>query len=341
MYMPMLIIRTRYGAVAVELNGALVGEASPASHVAVPLSETGEYYLGIYPLRSEEGRYFPVMRKLCFVQGVLQPLESDDVEAYAWPDGIYEVIVAPGVLPAPRLPVFSFMVDQLQLRDGSTATLYYEDGLRLAVEQNGRVKYGAVLGEYRTGKLQLGASGQLFALAGEPSMQSAYAPEGYASTVLALSGGFKELLHVQAQAAGLREEAVVCFGCLPTLHAHDEKQVYTFADGEYTSQPPQIGFFTHAPLVLEGQAMVMRAFCEAVQYRLFEEAFTYLSPALREGLDEGTLKEFLGACIKTRPPFFRRDRMIGLVYGEEGGIHAVRLLLFTFEEGKIDNMEDA
>ncbi len=332
-YLPTLALRTRHTAVAVEVNGTLVGECLPQGHVALPVSDSGEYYIAVTPLYDDARRYYPIMRKLCFRDGVLIPPVSGDVEAYLWPGGVVEAVIAPGILPQPAHPSFPFTVDQLDLPDGCTATLYYEGGLRLAVEQGNRIRYGAMLCSGQTGRLERWKGGALVAISDEGP-----------ATLLALGSRYQELLRVQADEVDWRDSEAVCINRLPTMLGHEVRQCWEFQPGEgggaFLPSEPKRGFFTHSPAPPQEGEGLLRAFCEAVCHGFYEEAQEYMTPSLQEGLNPETLREFLGNFIQCRTPLSNSDHMIGLCYPPEEGLHPVRVFSFSTQEGLIDDIEE-
>ena len=84
----------------------------------------------------------------------------------------------------------------------------------------------------------------------------------------------------------------------------------------------------------------MRAFCEAVRYRLWEEAFSYLSPGLAAGLTPETIRECMGDFTDLRAPYANEDCMLGLCFPEKDGVVQVRVFTFSFDHGKIDNISE-
>ncbi|MDL2258307.1 hypothetical protein LJC42_04010 [Eubacteriales bacterium OttesenSCG-928-K08] len=337
-YLPMLVVRTQNVTAAVEMNGAFVGEASSSAHIALPLSESGEYYIGIYPIRGNAHKYFPVVRKLSFVSGALLPVESEDVEVYAWPDRVFEVVFSAGILPQQARLVFPFTVDQLRLPDGCIATLYYEGGLRLAVEEGTRIRYGTVLGSMHHGWLELIDGGRLAVFAGTAVAEGMDFLQEYARLLLILDVEYNELIRLEGDAVGLSEGNPVCYKQLNTLLRHDKKQIFTYEDNGYVAAPEQIGFFTHSPMALETNAQKITAFCEAVLHGLWDDAFAFLTPALREGLDVEMLRACMGEFIGARSPVTKADRAIGLLGEEQLGITPVRMFRFEFENALIDNL---
>jgi len=339
-YIPTLLLRTRRATAAVELNGILMGEATPDEHIVLPLAGSGEYYVGVYPLRDEGCRMYPVVRKLRFENGAPLPVDAGDVALYAWPGSVFEAVLSPGALPEETPAVFPYTVDQLALPDGCVATLYYENGLRVAVEEGLQVRFGATLCEGRTGRLGLLPDGMLAVTAGEPRVSEGDLPADYGEMVLVLGTGYDELLRVAGDAAGVNKDAVNVFTRLPTLLGHERKEVWRYGAEGFAKEEPAVGFFTHSPVRPAQGRGVIRAFCEAVQLGLWEEAVSYLSDTLREGLLPGTMREFFGDFTGCRAPFSRHDGAIGLTYPPLDGIIPVRVFSFAFDGGRIDNISE-
>jgi hypothetical protein len=339
-FLPTLIIRTANATAAIELNGALVGEASPSSHLALPLSENGDYYIGVHPLADEGGRYYPVTRKLKFCDGNLQPPQSGDVTAYAWPDGVFEAVLSPGRLPRRATPVFPYTIDQRTLPDGCVATLYYEDGLRLAVEQGPRLVFGAILGDIRSGSIIIKENGLLAAVAGEPRIPGAQCLVGFGEKVVVLNRQYQEIIRVAGDAVGFERDNIIAFSRLFTALGHERRQVYGYRDSAYFEEEPQIGFFTHSPAAPQPGRSTIRAFCDAVRHNLWDEAFSCLTSGLQAGLHKEIILSCLGEFTGCRTPLARQDSAIGLTYAPSGGVIPVRLFSFAFEDGKIDNLTE-
>ncbi|MDL2217661.1 hypothetical protein LJC27_03295 [Christensenellaceae bacterium OttesenSCG-928-M15] len=339
-YMPMLVIRMKEGRAAIQLNGAMVGEATATAHLAVPLSDNGDYYIGVYPLDAGQTRFYPVMRKLCFRSGELQPVLSDDLEVYAWPDGVFEVVFAAGRLPPYPQADFPFTIDQISLNEACTATLYYDNGMKFAVEEGSRVLYGAALNSEKSGKLRQLSNRWLAVYCGEPLLDEAEAPEDFARILFILDENYQEIIRLTADAVGLRgEEEILCYTRLDTSLGHDRKQVFRAVDGRFVLEPEtEIGFFTHSPHAPAPGAPILHAFCHAIRYRLWDEAMSYLTPSLKDGLDGDVIVDLLGGFTGVRKPAARADHAVGLLYPPQNGVTPVRVFSFSFEDGLIDNL---
>ncbi|HWR23960.1 MAG TPA: hypothetical protein VN366_10860 [Feifaniaceae bacterium] len=339
-YMPMLLLRTRYAHAAVELNGRLIGEASPEGHLVLPLDNDTEYYIGVYPLSGDAYGLYPVVRKLRFQDGLPQPVQSADVELYAWPDSVYEAVLSPGALPAQPVTVFPYTVDQISLPDGCVATLYYDSGLKFAVEGGVRILYGTTLLEGRTGNVSLAGDRALCVVAGEADLPGGDLPEGYGKMLLVLDQSYQEKLRIAGDAVGMQKEHAVSFTRLDTLLMHERKEIYRYTGGEYIKEEPAVGFFTHSPPPPMPGRQLVRAFCEAVLLELWDEALSYLTPALQDGLAPETMRQFFGEFTGVRLPFSRQDKAIGLTYPPKDGVVPVRVFSFTFDGDKIDNITE-
>ena len=339
-YMPMLLLRTRYAHVAVELNGRLMGEASPEGHLVLPLNNNEDHYIGLYPLRDDAYKLYPVMRKIRFQDGAPMPVQSADVELYAWPDSVYEAVLSPGVLLAQTVTVFPYTVDQISLQDGCVATLYYDNGLKFAVEDGIRILYGTTLLEGRTGNVRVIGNHALCVVAGEANLPGGDLPGGYGGMLVILDQSYQERLRIAGDAVGMQKEHAVSFTRLPTLLMHERKEIYRYSDGEYTKEEPEIGFFTHTPATPLPGRQLIRAFCEAALLKLWDEALSYLTPALQDGLTPETMRQFFGEFAGVRLPFSRQDKAIGITYPPKDGVTPVRVFSFTFDGDKIDNITE-
>ncbi len=339
-YMPILLLRTRYAHAAVELNGRLIGEVSPEGHLMLPLNNDTEYYIGVYPLRDDVYSLYPVVRKIHFQDGAPLPLQSADVELYAWPDTVYEAVLSPGVLPVQPVTVFPYTVDQISLQDGCVATLYYDNGLKFAVEDGARILYGTTLLEGRTGSVRLIGNRVLCVVAGEANLPGGDLPDGYGGMLLILDQSYQEKLRIAGDAVGMQKEHAVSFTRLPTLLMHERKEIYRYSGEEYAKEDPAIGFFTHTPPAPMPGRQLMRAFCEAVLLGLWDEALSYLTPELQEGLTPDTMRQFFGEFTGVRLTFSRQEKAIGITYPPKDGVVPVRVFSFTFDGDKIDNITE-
>lgn len=91
---PLIIIRADCPAL-IEVNGQLLGECGEGAHVAMPASDTGDYYICAIPLNDDPPRW-PVTRKLRLEGGVLANRPAADVSICTWPGGVYELCLHTG-----------------------------------------------------------------------------------------------------------------------------------------------------------------------------------------------------------------------------------------------------
>ncbi|HPK16227.1 MAG TPA: hypothetical protein PKW41_09535 [Clostridia bacterium] len=99
---PTLVIRADTLCLAT-VNGRIVGECSRASHVSIPVSDTGDYYVCVAPL---EGEWRTVTRRISFENGALLRELAPDVSVCVWPGGVFELMLFTGAYveeePAPE-----------------------------------------------------------------------------------------------------------------------------------------------------------------------------------------------------------------------------------------------
>ena len=73
---------------------------------------------------------------------------------------------------------------------------------------------------------------------------------------------------------------------------------------------------------------------------LWEEALSYLTPPLKEGLTPETMRLFFGEFTGVRLPFSRQEKALGLTYPPKDGVVPVRVFSFAFDGDKIDNITE-
>lgn len=333
---PLIIIRADCPAL-IEVNGQLLGECAEGAHVALPVSDTGDYYICALPLNADPPRW-PVTRKLRLEEGRLCGLPAADVSICAWPGGVYELYLHTGRDLSRRGIQFPRTLDQLSYSVGNrrrTLTLYQEDGLRLCIEDGGKPRTGLALGEGSYGALAIyTAGGRQFAAVrtvGESGER-----------LLMLDSDLNAALEISAAHISLEEEGVCAIDPLGTQVGHELRTLYSYSAGAFQASQPETGFFTRAyTRPLPGPAL-STAFCEAVREDFREEALSYLTPALREDLDFEEIKDFLGNFQQCRPPLSdERGTLLGLIAEEGDRLQSARLYEFTFEGDAIADIAEA
>ncbi|MDO4572223.1 MAG: hypothetical protein Q4C13_02555 [Clostridia bacterium] len=304
------IISAGNAAGVVTVDGRILGEAPV--HVMLPAE--GECYVGLHP---ERAGFYGVTRRLRFAEGRLRDCPPD-VRAYGWRGGLYEIVIDCGVLPAPRPRRFPFTVARCAF-EGAQAVLYYEDGLWLSLEKNGRVAAGFPLHEDAE-------AGELMP-AGRALLAAAH---GARDSLLMINERYEEAARLEAEDIRLEEGAAVATEPLGLACGYERRTRWRAEAGGLVSEAVETGFFNREPASC---APGLR-FLEAMLAGLEDEAAAMLSPALKTGAAEA--RAFLGAFTLARPhPADPRAAGIA-VYAE--GVTELRTLLFETEGGQIVNI---
>ncbi len=321
---PLIIIRADCPAL-IEVNGQFLGECAEGAHVAMPASDTGDYYICAIPLSAEPR--WPVTRKLRLEEGLLAGRPAADVSICTWPGGVYELCLHTGREQRQRGIQFPRTLDQLSYSVGNrrrSLTLYQEDGLRLCIEDGGRPRTGLALGDGSYGTLAVyTAGGRQFA-----AVRTVY--EG-GERMLMLDSDLNAALEISAAHISLEEEGVCAVDPLGTRVGHEIRTLYTYSAGSFQAGPPETGFFTHSYIRPAAGTGLAAAFCEAVREGFREEALGYLSPTLLQDLDFDEIKDFLGNFQQCRPPLSDEGgTLLGLIAEEGDRLQSARLYEFTF-----------
>lgn len=331
---PLLVIRSSAHAL-IEVNGQLLGECMPNSHVAMPAGDCGDYYISACPLRPGFWRW-GITRKITLQNGAVLPPEAEDTSLCAWPGGVYEVSIDPTLPDAPTDP-FPRDMDSLSCSCGRTLrtfTLYYENGIKLLVEDDGVSRCCLSLGEGDYGTLAL------YSLYGRQfTAVSIHREEG--ERLLLLNSELRSVLELTAHCVLLEESCISAITHLGTAMGHEERVRYTYSGGAFHPQKSERGFFTRSYRFPENRLSLVTAFCEAVRENFKEEAESYLAPSLKSSFSFGEIKDFLGNFHCCRPPLSDKSgALLGLVASEGDRVSSARLYEFSFENGLISDIAE-
>lgn len=336
---PLLVLRTDIHA-RMEVNGTHAGECMPGGHIALPLSDSGDYYIGLSPLAdTPHARLYGITRKIAFEKGQISLYPAEDVDVCTWPGGVFELTLTPGRLEKEAHAQVPYEVDRIEPRFSGrqfTLTLYYENGLRLSVEENGETKCIHYLGEGKTGGLNVKEIGG----AAYVAVETEY---GTKERILLLDGNMENVFEASADAVKADSGGIFCIDSLGTLRGHERRTAFVRgADGTFSPLPPEIGFFTHIPKKSADSFERAVSFLEAVREGFEGEALSYLSETLRDALSFSSLREFFGDFEAVRPPLSDRSgRYLGTVTRKAGNRCSARLYEFAFaENGLIDNITE-
>lgn len=328
---PLIVIRSATHSL-IEVNGQILGECLPGSHVAMPAGDTGDYYISSTPL---EGAGWPTTRKLSLKQGAALPPKGDNVELCSWPGGVYEVCFC-AASPAAPLADFPRQLDQLSFSCGRTRrtlTLYYEGGLRLLMEDENKsscISLGP--GDYGTLALYT-AGGRQFA--------AVITHEGSVSHLLMLDINAEAVLEISAAEVFLEQDCIAAIDDLGTVMGHQRRRKFIYSAGEFSAVRPETGFFTREYVFPKNNGLLVRAFAEAVREGFREEALSYLTEDLRRDFPFDEIRHFLGNFQSCRPPLSDKSgALLGLITSEGSRVSSARLYEFKFENGLISDIAE-
>ncbi len=333
---PLMVIRSDAHAL-IEVNGQYVGECDHASFVAMPISDSGDYYVCVLPL-GDSGQRYPVTRKLSFEGGVISAPHASDVRVCAWPGGVYELFLETGSFSKGLRAPFPHTIDTLEYtvaKRRRTLTLYYENGLRLSADENGRTLAAYALGLGDGGSLSLFTSGER-----RYANVTADLDDGRVRTLL-LDQKLDAALDVTGDAVRAAGETIEQIVFLNTLQKHERATRYRLVENAFEAYEEETGFFTHAYAYPQTRLHLVQAFCEAVREGFEEEALGYLTDGLNAEFSFVEIKDFLGNFTDARPPISDLSgRYMGLIAQEGERLSSARLFEFSFEGEKISDISE-
>lgn len=331
------------------LGGQVVGEVGGGQdRISLPVPPDGQIYLTFSPL---QGQFAPVTRRLSFTGGMpdtSEPSYWQDVALTLWPGNLYEIRLIPRAFSANPTPQPPQTLGSAEHPSG-VGFLYRETGRLLFIfeDQPGRIAHCEVLPEMLGAQLSCrDACGgtQDFVITGQD--------EGGLNRlcILSESAAWRPVLSVSAHEALLSAPGVVQLtDHIPDTLGHTIRRTLQW-DGKYFEE------VNRAVLLPQNRARpatlpeTVSAFLDAVRLRQEQEAMSYLTPAMSEGLAFDSIVEFFGDFLTTTPP---RYPVMALAAGQVMGLTSLidenlplleRVRLYDFEmaqEGPlIDNIRE-
>lgn len=338
--LPMLAISTTEPCF-VEVNSEPIGATDKATPAILPVAESGEYYITIWPIGIySKGIAIPSLYRLKMVDGVpICDEYSRGLKLIDW-DGLIEVISAPSVFSDPnRLPNHPVSLGSIKYQyRGAKATveLYYENGIRISVDRGeGTPLVGFAIGEGNTGELGILDVGK------QRLLTISIKADDFKRLVI-LNGNMDTVLDVRGDLAGIIDGYPTVIHELGTVKGHQKRIRHECRGGGAVSLPAETGFFTRSPADLKNDYDTAVAFCEAIMLKRFTEAFDLLSEELRSSLEIDDLKDFLGdfKVCRAAPIAGIAGTIIVGVADEWSHITCPRLFQFETENGHIANVNE-
>ncbi len=334
---PLMIIRPDVDSL-IEVNGQLLGECSASSFAALPISDSGDYYISAVPLcMGKETLHYSVTRKVSFENGTLTGSLADDVKICFWPGGVFELHIKTGRFPADNTEKFPYTLSSMALDRSRELTLYYENGLKLAVtNRNSAENCAFSLGNSLCGRLEsITVSGHDY-IAVFTSLSSK-------ERLILFDKQLNNVLDTNADSISFTDDSKIeKLDYLNTVMKHQKRTYLSLSSSmEFVEEAVTVGFFTQEYIYPKDRLTLSTAFCEAVREGFCDEALSYLSDDLKSSITFEALKEFLGNFDSVKPPLSQNDgTLLGLITYNSDTLRSARLFEFKFDDMKISNINE-
>ncbi|MBQ9833102.1 MAG: hypothetical protein IJO48_05145 [Clostridia bacterium] len=334
---PLMIIRSDVDSL-IEVNGQLIGECKESSFVAMPISDTGDYYICAIPLYCDDNDMrYSVTRKVCFENGTVSKTPTGDVKIFFWPGGVFELCIKTGHFKTNSEKCFPYTLSSIMLDSSHELTLYYENGLKLAMT-NGNICENCAfsLGAAKSGMLKA------VTVCGINYTGVFTEAEGK-ERLLLFDKDMNNPLDITADSISVSDDGkIIKINRLNTIMKHEVRtEMHIDVQGCFVEDIPSTGFYTHKYAYPTDTLTLAVAFCEAVRENFRDEALNYLSDELKAQFNFDLIKEFFGDFHSVRPPLSENDgTLLGLITHDSSSVRSARLFEFKFENMKITNISE-
>lgn len=292
MHLPVLLIRVPHVACALFVNGALLGKST--DNPVLPVSPDGMVYITCLPIAGEvQAPVLPLT--VCFsLNGGLPNAAVHGCTLYIDADGVIDVSLS---LPAlPHLPPDPpYMVNRAAFtwnRYPHVATLYYDNGWRVAIED---VHHDTLLLCHTIRDFSSGEVRSVCCFTAGDVLVTGEGPNGPRCLLYTPRQGSYALAIDENATCEAGNQALECTAPLFDTVGHQMRYSMTWEEDRLVRSEPVYGFFTNAITPPAMPAAACTALMDAVKLSLLEEALSYLTDELGEGMTLDDLSGFFGS----------------------------------------------
>ena len=337
--LPVLWVETPHINCILFLNGALIGETADSPSCSI--CRDGTVCLCLFPIASSQ--QFAALPYACSLH------MRNGMPSHGLPEGAQLIFTAQGNLRltisphiyAPPQPEMPYGIGQVRFSHGDEpllATLFYENGTKLCVEQaegEGDILALLPLPTLRDGRVEaVSFQGRLE----EDLLIVGESEEGPYACILDSSRGFSVIAEFHGN-AHMQRGTLVCTRSLNSVLGHEHQTTLQYRAGDWR-QSEVIGHFNQPPRRPKDDAECSLALCQCLALGQQEDAYALLSPNLRASLGQGELADFFGDFTSVEVLSTRGEIRLGLCYEVYDNVFRLREYTFAFESGKIDAVLD-
>lgn len=335
---PTLTVRAECAALIL-INGRIAGECDNADYISVPLGTNGDYYIEMQPLLSENGvrTLCGVTRKFSMNGGMMVQHGYSDATLCLWPGSMYEIFMYPKELYTVPNTQQSAVLDAITPTLGGKRydiVLYRDSEAKLSISAPSQCAVCYALGSASDGTLGVcSLNGQEYVFVRLTTVDG--------ERLVLLDEDMRQAADVSGTHCFTEGGRIIAVRALNTVCAHEMRTVFSYENGGFEAASEETGFFTHEAYRPKNVLERAMAFAEANMLNLEAEALAYLSPELRNTLEEGALSAFFGKYERVQPPIGDLSGdTLALISKKAEHVYMARLFAFEHGEAGIENIRE-
>jgi len=292
MRLPVLHLSVPSYPCALFVNGTLCG--CSADNPVLPVSPNGTVFITCLPIsHGDSAAYLPLTVQFTLKDGLPNsPIFNSKLFLYN--NNIIDVWLFPQSLPYPqpgRQPFSSSRTLFTHQGRPHNATLYQDNGWRVAIEDIGRdmLLICHHIRDFEEGKVQA-----VNCFSPSDVHVTGKGPNGPRSLLFTPIRGRYALFADEDAYSTVANHTLICTKPLNDTAGHEMQYTLTLYEEKLNRSAPIFGHYVAKSNPIDSPALVCKALCESLALSLQEEAFSYLSPELKEGMTMTDLFEFFG-----------------------------------------------
>lgn len=304
--------------------------------VLLPCASSTELFFTVWGVSDpdrEDSISIPALYRVTMTDG---RISGSTARAIDWGDAA-EIGVSPAYMPAPLpdRPKLMAEIDFVYRGRRARAELVSDGGAKLLILPEGLEPLSLPLGTAERGELRIldvGSARLLTVILGSSGKER----------IIAVSSEGETLLDEAGDTAQIDDGAPAVTNLLGTVRGHEKRTRYEFVRGTFIKTSETVGFFGKPRSVPSSYPETALALVQELRLGVFEKSDYRFAGALKDGVDETSLRDFLGEYLaEALYPYPQPEgkAVVGLI-SDTGLIRRPRRFLFAFEDGALVDIDE-
>ncbi len=314
--LPLLIISSPVKC-AICINGTYAGFTDKNNYCVYPIGSEGKYFVTAFPCKSNCDYLIKTSEVVISGSTVISN------NTISWQSGVYELRINPTPIYPQLITPHTICTQKFM---NKILSLYYENGIKFAYEDNQNILNAFALGSGNDGSISI-------VDVGDKSLAYIHIKLFVGERLIVLSPELETLIDLSGDKIIVSESVIHIINYINnSLSGYEKRTIYEYVRNDFITKSTDIGFFTHEKY----KCPISVYFLESLMLGVDDEAMKYLSAGIKSSFTVDSIKDFLGQYNEVRLPYSDNSgAVVGLISGRN-----VKMFEFETDSDIIVNLSE-